>query len=40
MPLVDKIAELKMILAPNADKQTHQRYGEMLKGDQARTPDL
>jgi hypothetical protein len=41
MPLVDQIAELKMIrsLQMRINKRT-QRYGEMLKSDQAETPDL
>ncbi|HEX4415490.1 MAG TPA: hypothetical protein VH107_17795 [Lacipirellulaceae bacterium] len=41
MPLVDKIAELKMIrsLQMRINKRT-QRYGEMLKDDQVETPDL
>ncbi len=41
MPLVDKIAELKMIrsLQMRINKRT-QRYGEMLKADQAETPEL
>ena len=41
MPLVDKIAELKMIrsLQMRINHRT-QRYGEMLKADQAETPDL
>jgi hypothetical protein len=41
MPLVDKLAELKMIrsLQMRINKRT-QRYGEMIKGDQAETPDL
>jgi hypothetical protein len=41
MPLVDKIAELKMIrsLQLRINKRT-QRYGEMIEGEQAETPDL
>jgi hypothetical protein len=41
MPLVDKIAELKMIrsLQMRINKRT-QRYGEMIKTDQAETPEL
>jgi hypothetical protein len=41
MPLVDKIAELKMIrsLQMRINIRT-QRYGEMIKGEQAETPDL
>lgn len=41
MPLVDKIAELKMIrsLQMRINKRT-QRYGEMLKGEEAETPEL
>lgn len=41
MPLVDKLAELKMIrsLQMRINKRT-QRYGEMIKGEQAETPDL
>jgi uncharacterized protein YukE len=41
MPLVDQIAELKMIrsLQMRINKRT-QRYGEMIKTDQAETPEL
>jgi hypothetical protein len=41
MPLVDKLSELKMIraLQIRINKRT-QRYGEMIKGEQAETPDL
>ncbi len=41
MPLVDKLAELKMIrsLQMRINKRT-QTYGEMIKGDQAETPEL
>lgn len=41
MPLVDKLAELKMIrsLQMRINKRT-QRYGEMIKGEQAETPEL
>ena len=41
MPLVDKLSELKMIraLQMRINKRT-QRYGEMIKGEQAETPDL
>jgi hypothetical protein len=41
MALVDKIAELKMIrsLQMRINKRT-QRYGEMIQGEQAETPDL
>ena len=41
MPLVDKIAELKMIrsLQMRINNRT-KRYGEMIKGDQAETPEL
>jgi hypothetical protein len=40
-PLVDKLAELKMIrsLQMRILKRT-QRYGEMIEGEQAETPDL
>ncbi len=41
MPLVDKLAELKMIrsLQMRINKRT-QRYGEMITGEQAETPEL
>lgn len=41
MPLVDKLAELKMIrsLQMRINKRT-QTYGEMIQGDQAETPEL
>lgn len=41
MPLVDKLAELKMIrsLQLRINKRT-KTYGEMIKGDQAETPEL
>ncbi len=41
MPLVDGLAELKMIrsLQMRINKRT-QRYGELIEGDQAETPDL
>ena len=40
-PLVDKLAELKMIrsLQVRINRRT-QRYGEMIAGDQAETPEL
>ncbi len=41
MPLVDKIAELKMIRSLQMRINTRtRRYGEMIKGEQAETPDL
>lgn len=41
MPLVDKIAELRMIRSLQMRINTRtQRYGEMIKGEQAETPDL
>ena len=41
MPLVDKIAELKMIRSLQMRINTRtKRYGEMIKGDQAETPEL
>jgi hypothetical protein len=41
MPLVDKIAELKMIRSLQMRINTRtQRYGEMIKGEQAETPEL
>lgn len=41
MPLVDKLAELKMIrsLQMRINKRT-KTYGDMIKGEQAETPDL
>jgi hypothetical protein len=40
-PLIDKLAELKMIrsLQMQIYKRT-QRYGKMIEGEQAETPDL
>jgi hypothetical protein len=41
MPLVDKLAELKMIRSLQMRINTRtRRYGEMIKGEQAETPDL
>ena len=41
MSLVDKIAELKMIRSLQMRINTRtRRYGEMIEGDQAETPDL